>query len=169
MNKNTHSFGNQTNVSHSVFDSAIPFIQFVYESEGIAGVAELYRSVVGNQTTNRPVNSILVSIRILSHLDPRYLKCTHLSLYLSTQPRSLQWIVVASLIEIHVIFPYVPHHIPQSIEIQQLNIYRIVLIPQTKFVHSVELRNPSVGLILPSWVSISFRLRPLQGKRSVRC
>ena len=60
MNQNIHSFGNHTNVSHS----AIPFIQFMYESEGIAGVAELYRSVVGNQNTNRPVNSILVSIRI---------------------------------------------------------------------------------------------------------
>ena len=64
MNQNIDSSGNHTNVSHSAFDSAIPFIQFMYESEGIAGVAELYRSVVGNQSTNRPVNSILVSIRI---------------------------------------------------------------------------------------------------------
>ena len=52
------------NIDSSAFDSAIPFIQFIYESEGIAGVAELYRSVVGKQNTNRPVNSILVSIRI---------------------------------------------------------------------------------------------------------
>ena len=64
MNKNIDSSGNHRNVSHSAFDSAIPFIQFIYESEGIAGVAELYRSVVGKQNTNHHVNSILVSIRI---------------------------------------------------------------------------------------------------------
>ena len=64
MNKNIDSSGNQTNVLQSAFDSAFPFIQFMYESEGIAGVAELYRSVVGNLNTNLPVNSILVSIRI---------------------------------------------------------------------------------------------------------
>ena len=51
------------NIDSSAFDSAIPFIQFIYESEGIAGVAELC-SVVGKQNMNRPVNSILVSIRI---------------------------------------------------------------------------------------------------------
>ena len=61
---NIDSTGNHTNVSHSVFDSAIPFIQFVYDSEGTAGVAELYRYVVGNPKTNRPFNSILVSICI---------------------------------------------------------------------------------------------------------
>ena len=71
MNKNFVSSGNHTNVSHSVVDSVIPFIQFVYNSEGIAGVAELYCPVVGIANTNRPVNSILVSIQIRFHADSR--------------------------------------------------------------------------------------------------
>lgn len=62
MNQNFVSSDNHAKASHSAIDSAIPFIQFVYNSEGIAGVAELYRSVVGIPNTTRPVNSIIVSI-----------------------------------------------------------------------------------------------------------
>ena len=52
---------NRNFASHSDSDAALPFIQFVYNSEGIAGVAELYRSVVVKPNSGRPVNSIDVS------------------------------------------------------------------------------------------------------------